>query len=440
MKSGTGIVREHFERIITGAPKRQKNLKRLREYAFKGVFNFAEVLSLGSELLEKNLEDSMKVIIEIIGKAPSTIKGSGDQRITEAICRIMAALVACGSRDNKAFLSPLEKFLSSFRPKKGNELFLVFSEGIQGPIKSYQVFKGDEDETIFKIISDMKGEEFGISVVSESGESIFASDEDLERDFNLSSVMRDKIKEQEEDLLNLKRKSWEEIQENRRYGIRAGGRDKILISDRDPVRELNIEFLRFVQEVAEPPAVGIEVILKNKKIALGKINREGQLLVPWQKVYPEAASLLHTATLLYLRDLTVGSEDSFLRVRRTRKVSEAGEISSQREVKEYLVAREEIDYIPRHYITSRHGEKVRKIARRPRRIRFRREHIRWLPSGWEASREAEARAEKAGYNLLPGQTYVREYVSDKTSKEQKGPEKLLKDISAAKELGKALNL
>lgn len=437
MKNGTEIARDHFREII-GGRKHQKNLKRLRVFAFKEASNFAVVLNIASGFIEEDIEKTMEVVIGILEETPATVKESGDQRILEAICRVMGTLALCGRGEDKAFCSPIEKFLIPFQLKEEGEIFFSFPDGIQGLTKCYLVPKGKEDEAIFQMIADMEGSEFGVSIITRTmRESIFASMENLERDLN-PSLITSKIGKREEQLEKTRKESWKEIKENRHWGIRPGGRDKILISEKGPVKnpliKLNIEFLRFIQEWIEPPAVGIEIIFKNKKIILAKINQEGQLLAPWKESYPVAASLLHAAILLYLRDLTVGNEDTFLSVQRTRKVSEIGEISSKRETEEYLVVRREIEYIPHHYITPGKGERIRKIARRPKKILFRREHLRWLPLGWKASQKAKDRAKKAGFSLLSCQTYVKQYVSEG----KKVPGKLLRDVSAAKKLEKIL--
>ena len=441
------MVKELILKTLEDTPRQQKKARRrLQEYAFSSPANFAEVVTSIAKFIEKKRKEGMDLITRLVEHAPANIAESRDLRVGEAVARVFAIL-AIQKKAEDSMVEPLNKFLSGFRKEEENEIFFVFHHGVLEPGIPYPVVREREDQSIFSILSNMEGGEYGLSLIPESGQSIFASIEDLERNFNLPWEEKLKIEREALRLTSLAKEAWWQIGNEKRWGIRPRGRDIIAIVDeeevKDPLRKLNIKYLRFIQEVARPPGVGIEVIFENKRILLAKLNQEGELLVPWWRIYPEAALLLNTASILYLRDLTCGKEDTFIKLQAPRKKGAERLPSSPREPRECLLPRQIVERIPRENLGRYLGlsspeERIRRISRKPLDLRYRRGHRRRLPPGWQASQVAKEKAKEMGYELLADETYVREFVKEEVPEEKVRPEKILRDLSAARELSQIL--
>lgn len=443
----TQIVKELVLRVLEGKPKQQKKARRkIQEYAFSSAANFAEVLNSIAKFIEDKLSESMGLVTRLVEKAPPSIAGSRDLKVAEPVVR-MFAILASQKKAEDSLVSPLERFLSGFRTEEENEIFFVFPHGPKGPMISYPVTEGREDEAVFRILSNMEGDEYGIALIPETGESIFAPVEDLERCFRFSLSEQSRIREKTSELVSLAKEAWQEIKEWRRYGIRSNGQDIVAIVDGDPIKKLNIKYLRFIQEAAPLPGVGIEIILDNQKIILAKVDSQGNLRVPWTGFYPEAALLLNVAIVLYLRDLTCGQEDTFIRLQRVKRKGIEELPSSPRAPRECLLPRREVEYIPRRHLSrylpaSGNDERIRRVSRKPRELWHRRWHVRTLPFGKKASEEAKKKAEEKGIKLLPDETFVKEFNKEEEEivERKEMPEKVLRDVSAARELRELLGI
>lgn len=465
-----------WELLLRGL-ERPKDLERIQRIALKGPDNFLEVLAAGSRLMDERIPPSSpeemtlaealkmreirmlispedkesetlearikstqalevrEVLISLIEKVLSRIKGWSQEKVVEILLRSMAFLIFAEAAREGGLIDQIDEKLSSLTPVE-RDVYYTFPEGIWKKIKAYLITE-DRDRTIFKILADLWGNEFPIILTRDEKKTPFASWGDQKGYFNReeAKAVENRVRERRKSLLFRMEEVWQEIKNFKSREISPGGWDKILIPDQTPLGRLGIKYLRFIREGINPPAVGLEIELENGKVLLAKINNQGVLLGSWITSFPMVSWLMNSAALIHLKNLTVGG-DSYDRYREERKTGGG-------EIKEYLVSRRErkYRYFPRYHFYSNGEREIRKIGQRKSPIFHSvTGHLRKLPPHWKPDPEARKRGEAAGFKLRPDETFVEGHCRGKEDLGKEIPPKPIKDISAAEEIEQLLEI
>lgn len=469
------------------ALRRPKDLERIQRIALKGPDNFLSVLAAGSKLMDERipksspekmtLEEALRMrenraglrlteeefetmearerleqaleirknLIPLIEKVLSKGSRWDRKKIVGILLRSMAFLIFAEAAQEGTLIDRIDKKLSSITDLE-RDLYLTFPEGIWGRIKAYPMTE-DRDVMIFKILADLWGNEFPIILTQDPEKTPFASWEDQKNYFNREEVsgILNRVKERRRKVLDKMVEDWETIRNFKSREISPGGWDRILIPEKtrsgkkNPLGKLGINYLRFILDGITPPAVGLEVELKNGKVLLAKINNQGVLLGSWISTFLWVSWFINSYAILLLKKLTVGG-DSYLRYRMERK-TRGTSASSSKKVKEYLVSQQEIKYryIPREYLSSTNHWEIQKVGKRRSPIlHYVRGHKRDMPEGYKPSPEAVAQLKAAGYELLPSRTWVGDHFRGDEDLGREIPPKPIKDISAAEEIEELL--
>ncbi len=481
------IKPETRELILKAMAGNAKCLEKIKHFAFRGPDNFLSVFAAGSKMIDERLplttlpakmtlsealrfreieagirlpkeeldnpEITRKVrealaireiVTSLIDHALSKVRIWNQERAVEILIRSMAFLIFCGADEKGALIDKLNQKTNIF-PLESDvhpdllNIYLTFPDGVWGRTKIYPLDENkNRDWMILRILADLWGNELPIILVENNKNILFASIEEEKECFECQTArsIASKVMANRGKILASMEETWEEIKSYRSREISPNGWDKIFVPEGTPLGTVGIRYIRFVQEAAIPPSVGLEIELKNGKILVAKINPQGVLLASWVNLFPMVSWLINSAALLYLKNLTVGG-DSYIRYRVERKTS-TGEAM---EAREFLVSRKEsrkYRYIPRDYFCSTDDREIRRVVdRKSPRFHPVRGHKRDMPLSYKPSPEAVDELKKRGYEILPNRTWIGGHNRGKNTGEEISPAPI-RDISTTEELSRLL--